>query len=128
MHSQRLMVAVVAGSVAAGFSGQLGAQSGGNVELGGFGQYTSSDGAWRVKNGYGGGGRIGVFLSRHWELEGDVGISTCTNEPPRASGNSSNYVFTGLTFNIPVGPPTVARGGAGDERFAAKTISLFRSA
>lgn len=125
MRPQRLLViAVVAGSVAGGFGGRLAAQSGGNVEIGGFGQFTRTDAAWRVKNGYGGGGRIGVFLTRHWELEADVGVATFTNEAPRASGNSTNQTLTGqLTYNIPFGlggrtHQLLLEAGAGGERFA----------
>jgi peptidoglycan-associated lipoprotein len=127
MHPRRLLMAVVAGSVAAGYAGRLAAQSGGNVELGGFGQFTRTDAAWHVKNGFGGGGRLGVFLTRHWELEGDVGISSFTNEPPRASGSSTNQTFTGqLTYNIPFGlggntHQLLLEAGAGGERFAGHT-------
>jgi peptidoglycan-associated lipoprotein len=127
MHPRRLLMAVVAGSVAAGYGGRLAAQSGGNVEIGGFGQFTRTDAAWRVKNGFGGGGRLGVFLTRHWELEGDFGISSFTNEPPRASGSSTNQTFTGqLTYNIPFGlggntHQLLLEAGAGGERFAGHT-------
>ncbi|HEX3868259.1 MAG TPA: hypothetical protein VHV78_15955, partial [Gemmatimonadaceae bacterium] len=86
MQSQRLLNAVVCGIAIAIPSADLAAQSGGNVELGVFGQYTVVDGAWRTDNGFGGGGRLGVFLTHRWSLEGDVGVSSFSNESPRASG------------------------------------------
>ncbi|MEP6491370.1 MAG: OmpA family protein [bacterium] len=124
MSPQRLLMSVLAGSLAIGSSALLSAQSAGNVEIGGFGQFTRTDAAWRVKNGYGGGGRLGVFLTRHWELEADAGISTFDNEPPRAAGNSTSQVLTGqLTYNIPFGlggrtHQLLLEAGAGGQRFA----------
>ena len=124
MHRQRLIVTALVGAVVTAPWMSLSAQGAGNVEVGGFGQFTRTDAAWRVKNGWGAGGRLGVFLTRHWELEGDVGISSFTNEAPRAAGSSSNQVFTGqLTYNIPFGlggrtHQMLLEAGAGGQRFA----------
>jgi peptidoglycan-associated lipoprotein len=124
MYKQRLFFALIVGSFIIPQSSAV-AQSAGNVEIGGFGQFTRSDAAWRVKNGWGGGGRLGVFLTSHLELEGDVGVATFTNEAPRASGSSTNQTFTGqFTYNIPFGlggrtHALLLEAGAGGERFAS---------
>src|SRR5215213_3275084 len=108
-------------------SGRATAQQPGNVELGGFGQYTRTDGAWHVKNGGGAGARLGVFLTSHVELEGIASFSSFTNEPPRATGSSSQQTFGGqFTYNIPFGAGgrthhLLLEAGAGAERFAGHT-------
>jgi peptidoglycan-associated lipoprotein len=106
-------------------SGVVQAQSSGNVELGGFAQYTHTDAAWHVKNGIGGGGRLGVFLSPRWELEATAGVSSFDNQAPRPAGSSSNQTFTGqINYNIPFGlggrtHQLLLEAGAGDQRFAS---------
>jgi peptidoglycan-associated lipoprotein len=127
MYSQRLLIAglVTAVVVAVAVPGsRLTAQSGGNVEIGGFGQFTRTDAAWHVKNGGGGGGRLGVFLTSHLELEAAASVSSFTNEAPRASGSSSQQTFDGqFTYSIPFGAggrthDLLLEAGAGGERFA----------
>jgi peptidoglycan-associated lipoprotein len=126
MHPQRLLVAVLAAAVVA-VPARLVAQKAGVVELGGFGQWTKVDDAWRVNNGIGGGGRLGVFLSRRWELEADFAASSFDNHAPRPSGTSTNQIFTGqLNYNIPFGlggqtHHLILEAGAGGERFAGHT-------
>ena len=66
MAKHRLFAAALAAIVVAV---PVAAQKGGTVEVGGFGQYTVADDAWHVQNGWGLGGRLGVFLASHWELE-----------------------------------------------------------
>jgi len=103
--------------------GRLAAQKPGNVEIGAFGQFTRTDAAWEVKNGGGAGGRLGVFLTSHLELEADASFSSFTNEAPRASGSTSAQTFNGqFTYNIPfgVGGRThhlLLEAGAGAQRF-----------
>jgi len=124
MHPQRLLIAVLAGSVIAVPVGRVAAQSPGNVEIGGFGQFTRTDAAWEVKNGWGAGGRLGVFLTSHLELEAAASFSSFTNEAPRASGSSSEQTFNGqFTYNIPFGAggqkhALLLEAGAGGQRFA----------
>src|ERR1043166_7114453 len=43
----------------------------GTVELGVFGQYAYMDTPWAMKNGFGIGGRLGVFLRERYLIEGD---------------------------------------------------------
>src|SRR5689334_21621192 len=126
MRSSQLLIAGLAiTAVVVGVPNRrLEAQSAGTVEVGGFGQFTRTDAAWHVKNGGGAGGRLGVFLTSHLELEAAASFSSFTNEPPRASGSSSAQTFNGqFTFNIPFGAggrthDLLFEAGAGVERFA----------
>src|ERR1700712_4622628 len=45
------------------------AQERGTMEFGAFGSAATFDNALSLKTGYGGGGRIGMFLDRHWAIE-----------------------------------------------------------
>jgi len=123
MHSHRLLIAVFSASIAA----PLAAQSAGNVELGGFGQYTRADGAWHVDNGWGGGGRLGVFVTKRWELEGTVDFSSFNNETPRTSGSTTQQTFTGqINYGIPFGMgghthQLLLEAGVGGQRFGGHT-------
>jgi len=101
MTRRRLFIAGIAG-VALAQSAI--AQKAGNVEVGGFGQYTHADEAWLVKNGFGFGGRLGVFVTPRWALEGDASASSFTNKAPRAAGNTDQQTFAGrVMYNIPFG-------------------------
>ncbi len=55
------------------------AQEKGTVEFGGFVKYTRYDKSFgtsnKRENSYGGGARLGYFLSKHWELEADGSIN-----------------------------------------------------
>ena len=122
MHARFLLKAGLLGAV---FAAPLAAQRGGTVEIGGFGQYTIVDDAWHVKNGPGGGGRLGVFLTPRWELEATAAFSSFDNEAPRASGSSSNQTFDGqINYNLPFGMggrthQFLLEIGAGAQRFAS---------
>ncbi|MEO7082873.1 MAG: OmpA family protein [Gemmatimonadaceae bacterium] len=127
MKSQRLISTALLSAAVALPVGNLAAQSAGNVELGLFGQFTRTDGAWQTRNGFGVGGRIGLFLTRRWQLEGDFATSSFNNEPPRASGSNSNQTFTGqINYAIPFGiggrtHDFLLEAGAGGERFGGHT-------
>ena len=120
MSRQRLYVA---GLVGFALARPLAAQNGGNVEVGGFGQYTRADEAWQVKSGFGLGGRLGVFVTRRWALEGDASVSTFANKAARGSGNTQMQTFAGrLMYNIPFGMGSTTNqfmlgGGVGGQRF-----------
>lgn len=121
MNVPRLLASAI---LAAAVAAPLAAQRGGTVEVGGFGQYTIVDAAWRVKNGIGLGGRLGVFLNPRWELEAAASFSTFDNKPPRASGTSTNQTFDGqINYNLPFGMggrthQFLLELGAGAQRFA----------
>src|SRR5678809_1287337 len=93
MAKHRLFAAALAAIVVAV---PVAAQKGGTVEVGGFGQYTVADDAWHVQNGWGLGGRLGVFLASHWELEAAAAFSTFTNEAPRARRCSPSSTSTSI--------------------------------
>jgi Outer membrane protein and related peptidoglycan-associated (lipo)proteins len=101
MQRHRLLIAGLTLGAAAT---PLAAQSTGNVELGAFGQFTRADGAWQVDNGFGFGGRLGVFLHPRWELEADASASTFSNKASRGSGNSDQQTYAArLMYNLPFG-------------------------
>lgn len=73
------------------------AQERGAIEIGGFVKYTKYDKSFGTSrngpNSWGGGGRLGYFLSRHWELEADgSGNATDVNEFFRG------FLSTSLTY------------------------------
>ena len=124
MAKHRLFAAALAALVVAV---PVAAQKGGTVEVGGFGQYTFADAAWHVQNGWGAGGRLGVFLNSRWQLEGTASFSSFTNEAPRASGSSSMQTFNGqINYNLPFGMggrthQLILEAGAGAQRFSSHT-------
>jgi peptidoglycan-associated lipoprotein len=123
MSRQRLCVAGLVGIAGLALAGPAAAQKAGTVEVGGFGQFTRADEAWRVKNGYGFGGRLGVFVNRRWTLEADASASTFSNKAPRAAGNTDQQTFAGrVMYNIPFGlggntDHFMFGGGVGGQRF-----------
>src|SRR5215831_17053053 len=76
MSRQRVYVAGLVAIAGIALAGPVVAQNTGQVEIGGFGQYTRADYAWHVQSGYGLGGNAGVFLTRRIALEGDASFST----------------------------------------------------
>ncbi|MDE3153116.1 MAG: peptidoglycan-associated lipoprotein Pal [Gemmatimonadota bacterium] len=92
-------------------------QKAGNVELGAFGQYSIMDSPWALKNGFGVGGRVGVFLTPRWALEADLASSSLTNKAPRASGSTQYMTYAGrLVYNLPVnGNQFLIEAGFGGE-------------
>ncbi len=123
MHTNRLLIAVLSAAIVS----PLGAQRAGTVEIGGFGQFTRVDAAWHVDNGWGGGGRLGVFFTPRWELEATAASSSFDNQAPRAAGSSTNQTFTGqINYNLPFGlgghtHQLLLEAGAGAQRFASHT-------
>lgn len=120
MRMQRLAVASIVLAIA---SVEAGAQKTGTTEAGVFGQWLRSDEAWHTDNGFGLGGRLGVFLNRRFEFEGTLSFSTLNNAPPRASGTSTMQTIDGqLNFNLPFGlggrtHDLMLEAGAGVQRF-----------
>jgi peptidoglycan-associated lipoprotein len=115
------MTALLLGGTAAAQSpgDELAAPLRGTVELGGFGQFTwFEDNAGRTsavravpKDGFGYGGRVSVFLSPRWQLEGDgyyspqdtdtSGVVCCAGTPPTGA-NASAFALR-LNYNFPLG-------------------------
>ena len=100
------------------------AQRAGNVEVGGFGQYSFMDTKWALKDGFGVGGRLGVQLSPRWELEADLANSSLKVKPPRVGSGSIQYMtYAGrLVYGVPVaGNAFLLELGAGAARVADST-------
>lgn len=91
----------------------------GSVEIGAFGQYTKFDDRFELDNGLGVGGRLAVFLSPRWAIEGDAGWGKIqANDEPFVTGAAprpcptadvcpDKWDFTPLylrlAYNIPMG-------------------------
>ena len=93
-------------------AGPLAAQSAGTVELGAFGTWTrfgnplSTDVINHAPrdNGFGFGGRLGIFVARRLELEGDVGYTKVDAAVLVGSGKASYMpIHIGPTYNIRLG-------------------------
>jgi len=125
MRIQRLAVASIVLTLVS--SVEAAAQKLGTTEVGVFGQFTRADEAWQTDDGFGLGGRLGVFLNRRWELEGTFSSSTFDNKAARGTGTSSVQTFNGqLNFNLPFGlggqtHDLILEGGVGGQRFASHT-------
>ncbi len=121
MRIQRSAVASIV--LACIVSAEAAAQKLGTTEVGVFGQFTRADEAWHTDNGFGLGGRLGVFLNRRWELEATLSDASFNNQAPRASGTSNVQTFNGqINFNLPFGlggqtHDLILEGGAGGQRF-----------
>src|SRR5437867_214297 len=99
------MVLGLAGVLAAG---PLAAQRAGTVELGAFGRWTkfgeslalNTAGHLPAKNGFGGGLRLGVFVVRNLEIEGDASYT----KVDAAGGGKVRHIpiHAGLTYNFPL--------------------------
>jgi peptidoglycan-associated lipoprotein len=88
---------------------------GGTVEIGAFGQYTEFDDRLRLDNPIGVGGRLGVFLSPRWAIEGDASWSRIKPDDrpfvvgarPCDVGEDCKWDYTPLylrlAYNVPVG-------------------------
>jgi peptidoglycan-associated lipoprotein len=93
---------------------------GGTVEIGAFGQYTEFDDRLRLDNAIGFGGRLGVFLSPRWAIEGEAGWATIKPDDREfvagarpcsladvSGGDDCEWTYTPLylrlAYNIPVG-------------------------
>jgi len=102
------------------------AQHAGVWELGGFLQLDRMDEAMRTKRlGIGAGGRIGVFATPRWELEGEASYSQADPDGPRLSKAQINYYVGRLNYNAPFGSlpgnAVILSLGAGADRVDAHT-------
>ncbi len=102
------------------------AQQAGNVELGGFFQLDRLDEATRTKSlGEGAGARIGLFVTKHWELEAEGSFTQADPETPRVSKAQVNYYVARLNYNLPfgstLGDAIILSAGAGGNRLDGKS-------
>ncbi|MGH7669486.1 MAG: OmpA family protein [Gemmatimonadaceae bacterium] len=99
------------------------AQRAGNVEVGGFGQYSFMDSKWALKDGVGFGGRLGVYLTPRWELEADLASTSLKVKAPAVGSNVQYLTYAGrLVYGIPVGGNAfLLEAGAGGDRVSSTT-------
>jgi outer membrane protein OmpA-like peptidoglycan-associated protein len=69
LETHMLFRALTVGSVALVLALPAGAQERGTMEFGAFGSAASFDKALTLNTGYGGGGRVGMYLDRMWVIE-----------------------------------------------------------
>lgn len=69
LETGMLFRALTVGAVALALALPAGAQERGTVEFGAFGSAASFDKALTLSTGYGGGGRVGMYLDRMWVME-----------------------------------------------------------
>lgn len=91
----------------------LAAQKAGTIELGIFGRYTNFDEALRMNDGGGGGGRIGIFVARNLEIEGDVSYTSQDRERNAGGQISAVPIHARLLYNVPAGDHGAVILGAG---------------
>ena len=120
----------------------LGAQRSHRIELGGFGTYTRYDPIFGLERQFGGGGRLGVFLTNNIGLEVDGSV---TKAAPTAGGPTTQVRFgsvslvlsTGGTYllggysrlEMGVNPPynfslNAVHGGLGQRLFLTDRVAL----
>lgn len=100
------------------------AQGAGVWELGGFVQADRMGEAMQTKRlGWGAGGRIGVFTTPRWELEGEASYSQADPAGLRLSKAQINYYVGRLNYNAPYGGTpgnaVILSLGAGADRLDA---------
>jgi outer membrane protein OmpA-like peptidoglycan-associated protein len=91
----------------------LAAQKAGTIELGAFGRYTNFDQVLGMNDGGGGGGRIGIFLARNLEIEGDVSYTSMERERNVGGHISAVPIHARLLYNIPAGDHAAVILGGG---------------
>lgn len=92
----------------------------GAVELGGFGRWSGFADTVNIKSGFGGGGRLGVFVGKNLSIEGEWSLSQHDVEdaflktPNDSLDNVNDQVWTArLLYNAPIGSRTWVLLGGG---------------
>jgi len=91
----------------------LAAQKAGTIELGIFGRYTNFDQVLGMNDGGGGGGRLGIFVARNLEIEGDVSYTSLEREGNVGGHISAVPIHARLLYNIPAGDHAAVILGGG---------------
>ncbi|MEO7999731.1 MAG: OmpA family protein [Gemmatimonadaceae bacterium] len=97
------------------------AQRKGALEIGGFGRFTKFADTLQIDNGFGGGGRAGVFIFRNWSIEMDLSYAQANiNKLPLlvdrgdTLGDVSHLLFSyRLLYNAPLSERVKLLLGAG---------------
>src|SRR3989442_9164549 len=85
----------------------LGAQRSHRIELGGFGTYTRYDPIFGLERQFGGGGRLGVFLTNNIGLEVDGSV---TKAAPTAGGPTTQVRFGSVSLVPSTAGPDLLAG------------------
>jgi outer membrane protein OmpA-like peptidoglycan-associated protein len=97
MRTQILLSTLLGLSVVPALTVPALAQEKGTIEIGAFAKFTAYDKSFgttrKRQNSWGGGGRLGYFFSKHWELEADGSVNA-TDVKEFFDG----YVSTALTY------------------------------
>src|SRR2546427_9670188 len=91
------------------------AQRAQNIEFGGFGSWWRFDGSFLIKNGFGGGARIGYSLSDRVGLE-VTGDYIATTNLDATQDITVSTVSAGLVLNFPVGDQSSLPASGGYSR------------
>jgi len=107
MQFHRLVPAGLAAIAAVAPLGALSAQTPtpGSVEIGAFGQATIAADTLGIDNPFGGGARVGAFITPRWQLEGDFFFGTADFEdvPSDVASAQFSTLALRLNYNIPFG-------------------------
>jgi hypothetical protein len=100
-----MRVLTIVGVALVGGVAALSAQHGHQLEFGGFGTYTRLDPAFHLNRPFGGGGRLGYFLSDYFGLEVDGAVASATSNvgganPQIQQGSASLIINSGGEHNI----------------------------
>src|SRR2546427_10021775 len=102
-----MRVLSVLGAVLACGGTALSAQRSHRIALGGFGAYTRYDPIFGLERQFGGGGRLGFFLTNNIGLEVDGSL---TRPVPTAGGPSTQVRFGSASLVISSGGPYILGG------------------
>jgi len=101
------------------YGGVAAAQQPGTLLLGGFGQYTIFDNSLKsggstganISNGWGGGGRVGAFITPNWDIEAEGSYTSASSSGPA----SVKYgpIAARLVYGLPIYGRTQLLIGAG---------------
>src|SRR5713101_8392888 len=103
-----MRVVTLIGVLLAGGAATLSAQHAHQVEFGAFGSYTRYDRAFGLDNQFGGGGRLGFFLSEYLGLEVDGNVAYPF---PKAGGPHTQMRFGSVSLVINSGGALYLLGG-----------------
>ena len=122
MSVGRLAAASVAASL---FAGAAGAQTPGTLEVGGFGQYTIFDDRVNADNKVGVGGRVGVFFTPRWSIEGEASYTKLDRGSAALNNDDIDHyspLALRLNYNFPFATNSAFILGAGATRSDYGTV------
>ncbi len=105
------MKSIAAAVTAVVFAVPAAAQQRGTMEFGAFGSAASFDNALSLKTGFGGGGRVGMYLAPRWSIEFEDAEMRATR--PNGLANVNVGLLSGRLVAVPIrsGPVSFLLGG-----------------